>query len=553
MAKEENPPANKSADLSESNKAAARPTTSKRTPTLKQYLTLLFLALLMFAGPLAFKLPTLQRDKNRVVSLTLLQLNDVYQMEPSDTHLGGLARVATLRNQIASQSSNVIFVLAGDTISPSLESSQFKGKQIIDLWNNLGLNVAVLGNHEFDFGPDELRQRIKESNFTWLAANVIDKKTGSPFGGAQPYLIKEIEGVKVGIFGLLTQDTAQTSQPGPDIKFLDPIETARTTVARMRAQGAKVIIALTHLPMDEDKQLAQAVKLDLILGGHDHDLLQSQSAGTPIYKMGSDARNFGRIELKIAAKTGEVQSIDAQIIPVTEDRGEDARIKAIVDDYERRLEEELKVKLNDNVGTPPETGESEVPLDATQESARGRESNVGDFIADTLREATKADVALINGGGIRSDRLYPAGPIKYRHVYSILPFNNNKVVLIQVKGAELRKALERGVSRVVENKEDGGFPQVSGLRFVYNGLRPSGSRIVSVTVNGQPLDDNRDYLLATISYLAAGGEGYDMFRGKQDLIPPENSKLDRDIILEKIKNSKISPKVDGRIERRDEK
>jgi 5'-nucleotidase len=526
------------------NRITVRPK-PRRRPMFWEYLLLLLLVLLMLAGPYVLS-PTTRRDDKRVVRLTLLQLNDVYQILPSDIDgSGGLARIATLQKQILSESDNILFLFAGDTISPSLESIEFKGQQMIDLWNNLGLNVAVLGNHEFDFKPDVLRQRIKESHFTWLAANVIDKRTGAPFGGAQSYLIKEVDGVRVGIFGLLTKDTMKNSQPGPDIDFLDPIATARSLVPQMRAQGATVIIALTHLAMEEDKRLAQAVRLDLILGGHDHELMQSRAAGTPIYKMGSDARNLGRIEVKIAAKTGEVQNIEAQIIPVTKDVPEESRTRAIIDDYERRLEEKLGVKLDDTIG------ESTVALDAEQESVRGRESNVGDLIADTFREVTKADVALINGGGIRSDRLYPAGPITNRHFYSILPFKN-KVVLIQVKGSELRKALERGVSSVVENGEDGGFPQVSGLQFVYNGLRPPGSRLVSVTVQGQPLDDNRAYSLATISYLASGNEGYEMLGNKPDMIPPADSKYDVDIMLEKIKSGPVSPQIDGRITRRDQ-
>lgn len=516
----------------------------KWRPSIQQYAVLLLLALIMSAGPLVLKPP--QATNDRIVKLTILQLNDVYQILPNNDGTGGLARVATLEKQVLSESNNVMFVLAGDTISPSLESSKFQGRQMIDLWNNLGLNVAVLGNHEFDFKPDVLRERIKESHFTWLAANVIDKHTGSPFGGAQRFLIREVDGVRVGIFGLLTVDTVQSSQPGPDIEFLDAIETTNQIVPQMRAQGAQVIIALTHLPFSEDQRLAQSGKVNLILGGHDHNLIQSQAGNVPIYKMGSDARNLGRIDISIQFRTGGIERIDYQRMPVTKSVAEEGHTKGIIDDYEKQLAAQLGgIKLDDPIG------QSEVDLDAQQESVRARESNVGDFVADTFREVTKADVALVNGGGLRSDLLYPAGPITNRHVYSILPFRN-KVVVIEVKGAELRQALERGVSRVVEDGQDGGFPQVSGLQFVYNGLANKGARVVSVTVTGQPLDDNKTYKLATISYLADGNEGYDMFRGKADLIPAGSNKFDVDIILEKIKSTgKISPKTDGRITRRD--
>jgi 5'-nucleotidase len=475
-----------------------------------------------------------------------LQLNDVYQILPSDLDgSGGLARIATLQKQILSESDNMIFVLAGDTISPSLESIVFKGQQMIDLWNNLGLNVAVLGNHEFDFKPEVLRQRIKESHFTWLAANVIDKTTGYPFGGVQRYLIKEIEGVKFGIFGLLTQETLRISQPGPDIDIRDPIETARTLVPQMRTHGAQVIIALTHLSVTQDKELAEAVSINLILGGHEHELIQTESANTPIYKMGSDARNLGRIEIKVAAGNGSVQSINCKVIPVGRNVPEDPRTRAIILDYERQLEAKLHVRLDTRIGT------SVVDLDAQQTTARAQESNLGDFIADAFREATNADVGLVNGGGIRSDRIYRAGPIKNRHILSILPFRN-KVVLIRVTGSELRKALERGVSRVVEDKEDGGFLQVSGLKFAYDGRRPPGSRIVSVTVGRRPLDDKMTYKLATVSYLADGNEGYGMFRGKPDLVSSRARRFDVDLVVNKIKRARrIAPRTDARITRRD--
>jgi 5'-nucleotidase len=484
-----------------------------------------------------------QTVNDRTVSVTLLQLNDVYQILPSDLDgSGGLARIATLRKQILAESDNLIFALAGDTISPSLESIVFKGEQMIDLWNALGLNVAVFGNHEFDFRNDVLRQRIKESNFTWLGANVIDNTTRSPFGGAQRYFFREIEGVKIGIIGLLTQDTAHTSQPGPTISFLGPIPTARDLAAELRSQGVTVVIALTHLAMSEDQQLAREVKLDLILGGHEHELLQSTSNGTPIYKMGSDARNLGRIELKIDSKTGQVSTIDLKIIPVTKDVPEDPRTRSIIDDYERQLEARLGVKLDDKVG------QSDVELDAQQASVRGRESNVGDFVADCYRAETGADVAIVNGGGIRSDRLYPKGPITNRHVYSMLPFKN-KLVMIEVTGSELRQALERGVRKVVEEREDGGFPQVSGLRFVYDKSHPPGSRVVSVTVGGKSLSEGATYKLATINYLADGNEGYEMFRGKPDLLPAGKNRFDVDVVLDAIrKSSPISPRLDGRIE-----
>src|SRR6185295_9262287 len=137
-----------------------------------------------------------QQNPVCTIKVTLLQVNDVYQFMPVDQgNRGGLSRLLTLRKSIAAANPNTLFLLAGDTISPSVESITYKGAQMIEAWNLIGLDYATFGNHEFDFGPDVLRDRVKESKFGWLAANVIDKSTGKPFGGAKDYVIREFQGV----------------------------------------------------------------------------------------------------------------------------------------------------------------------------------------------------------------------------------------------------------------------------------------------------------------------------------------------------------------------
>ena len=204
-----------------------------------------------------------------IVRITLLQVNDVYQFTPVDRGaVGGLGRVATLRKQIIKESPNTLFLLSGDTISPSVESNTYKGAQMIDAWNAVGLDFSVFGNHEFDFGPEVLLSRIKESHFTWLGANVVDRKSGKTFANTPPFVLREFQGVKLGIFGIVLPGTISTSKPGPDIDFLNSCETAKKTVAEMRSAGAQVIVALTHLSMSEDKALARCVQgIDVIIGG----------------------------------------------------------------------------------------------------------------------------------------------------------------------------------------------------------------------------------------------------------------------------------------------
>lgn len=472
---------------------------------------------------------------------TILMLNDVYQEEPVDNGArGGFARVATLRREIMAKQPDTIFLFAGDTISPSVASRTFRGKQIISAWNAVGLDYATLGNHEFDFGPNVLLERIAESRFKWICANVIDKRTGQHWGGLDPYVIRQVGGVKVGIIGLLTPDTLRSSRPGPLIDIVDPCTVAKRLIPEMRAKGAQVVVALTHLTLGQDKELAHCVPIDVIVGGHEHVVLQSVANGTLILKAGSDARNLGRIDVEFSESDKKVQSVDWDLIPVTAQIASDPNVEMVVNEYEGKLKAELDQPV----------GETAVILNALQADNQSRETNLGSLIADSYREETGADVVIFNGGSIRSNQTYGPGKLTRRDVISILPFEN-PIVKIEVTGATTREALEHGVAQVGK-KSDGRFPQVSGLKFEYDASKPSGSRIISVVVNGKPLVDSQRYSLATNSYVTSGGDGYTMFADAKYLLKPEEGNAESVALLNAIiKDKVIAPKVQGRIKRLD--
>jgi 2',3'-cyclic-nucleotide 2'-phosphodiesterase (5'-nucleotidase family) len=480
---------------------------------------------------------------DEIVRVTLLQVNDVYQISPVDRgRRGGLARVHTLRKQIQAESPHTLYLLGGDTLAPSVASNIFKGRQMIAVWNATGLDLAVLGNHEFDFGDAVLRERMKESRFTWLGTNVIDRKTNRPFNDMPPFVVREFGGVKVGFFGLLTPDTKQTSHASEDVEFREPCAVAKDAIAQLNRAGARVVVALTHLTITEDKRLARcAPGIAAIVGGHEHTVITSLSARTPIFKMGSDAVNLGRIDLLISKRTGELESIDWEIIPVTDQIKDDPESAAIVAEFEKRLSAEMDLPV----------GTTLVALDARQETNRSRETNLGSFVADAYRRQTGAQVALLNGGSIRSNTTYGPGALTKRDVLSILPFEN-PVVMIEVTGATLRAALEHGVSRIREEPEAGRFPQVSGVRFSYDARRPAGSRVTSINVAGRPLDDKKTYTLALNTFVLGGGDGYTMFKGARLLIEPENAQVEPAVVMNLIAADKqIAPKEDGRIRRED--
>lgn len=513
------------------------------TNYIRLRLTIAALVFVAFCGWFAGFETRAQENRDCPVRVTLLQVNDVYQFAPVDGgKRGGLGRVLTWRKKIMSESPHTLFLMAGDTISPSIESNTYKGKQMIEAWNLIGLDYATFGNHEFDFGPEILRQRVAESNFKWLAANVTDKKTGKLFADTPEFIIREFEGVKIGIFGILLKETLQTSRPGPDVDIADPCATAARVIPKIRAAGAQTVVALTHLSMAEDKQLARCSGVDVIIGGHEHTLLESMAGRAPIFKMTADARELGRIDLNISKATGKVESIDWQVIPITDAEPEDAAFAPLNEKYGPLLKSLGQV-----------IGRTDVQLDIKSAEVRTHETNMANFIADVFRQATGADVALVNGGSIRADSTIAKNAVlTQRDVLSMLPFNN-RVVKIQISGATLRAALEWGVASIGEEAQPGRFPQVSGIRFSYDASRKSGARLTEVLVNGKPLDDKATYTLATTSYVAEdAGDGYKVFQGAAQLVPKAQQPLESDILQKAISSvPSIAPKVEGRITRVD--
>jgi 5'-nucleotidase len=500
----------------------------------------LFCLVLLVTGP-----ANAQKPAPPTTTITILQLNDVYEISPVDNlKHGGLARVATRIKEERARSPHTLFMLAGDFISPSLASGEFKGKQMIATLNAAGLDIATLGNHEFDYTLDVLAERMKESRFLYVAANVFDKKTGQPFGGAQPYIIRKFGDVRVAIFGLLTTETASKAKSGGDVRITDPIAAGRLLSRQLRRRGADIVIALTHLSMCEDKRLAREADIDLIVGGHEHELLQALSGRTHISKMGSDGRSLGRIDLHVARSSPRgrfrLKSIDWWALPVDETVASDSDVARVVAEYEDQLKK-IYPGLEDKIGT------SQVELEARSAVVRRVECNFGNLLADVYRSAVSADIALVNSGGIRSDKTYGPGDITRRDILSILP-NKNTLVKVRVTGARIKALLENGVTTAGE--EDGRFPQISGMSFEYNPSRPVGSRVSRVDIAGTPLDPAKTYTLAVNAYTFGGGDSYD-FSGIADadvLVKPNEGPVDRDGVIDAIqKMGTIAPKVEGRI------
>ena len=448
-------------------------------------LALLVAALVAACAPTG----TAHRDADPV-RLTLLQINDVYQLEPVDGgRRGGLARVATLVREIRRESPFTVFVLAGDALSPSVASTFLRGEQMVAALGASGLDLATLG------------------------------------------------GIRVGFLGLTTASTAATSSPGPDVAFADPLAAGPRAAAALRARGAQLVVAVTHQDMADDKALARAADVDVILGGHEHDPLVAEEGRALITKAGSDARYLVQVDLwltpagRLVERSFAFREVSARVAA-------DPGVAELVRAYALRLDRALDVVV----------GATATPLEARGSRLRTEETNLGDFVADAVRERMGTQVALVNGGGIRTNRTIAAGPLSRRIVHGLLPFTN-VVVALELAGRELREALEHGLAQA--DREGGGFLQISGLRLVWDPARAAGRRIVTAEVGGAPLADGARDTVAGPALLYRGGDGFRGFSRARVLVGEESGPQLTQIVLDAIvRRGTIAPEVDGRLVRR---
>ena len=470
-----------------------------------------------------------------LVRLTFLQINDAYVLGPVDGgRRGGMARLATLVREAKRENPNTIFAIGGDFLSPSVESTFLQGAQMVAALDAVGLDFATFGNHEFDFGPAVLAERMKESKFRWLSANVLDLRSGHAFGGALPDALVTLGGLHVGLLGLTMVDAARTSRPGPDIAFTPPLAAGKATAVRLRGQGAQVVVAVTHQAMADDRALAAAADVDVILGGHEHDPMVAEEGKAVITKAGSDARYLVQVDLWLTHE-GKLVERSWRFREVSRRVATDPAVEDLVRAYAARLDRELDTII----------GRTDVPLEARTSRLRTQETNVGDFVADLLRERLGTDVAFINGGAIRTNRTVPPGPLTKRDVHSLLPFTD-VVLKLELKGRDLRAALEHGLAQT--DREGGGFLQVSGVRVGWDPRQAAGGRVVDIAVGGRALGDDTVYSVAVPSYLVRGGDGHSAFARGKILVDESSGPQVAQIVMDAIvARGTIAPATDGRI------
>jgi 2',3'-cyclic-nucleotide 2'-phosphodiesterase (5'-nucleotidase family) len=474
------------------------------------------------------------------VTLRFVQTNDIDRMEEIKGR-GGFARLAAVVNAEREQGPT-FFVHSGDTLSPSLLSGIDKGAHIVAILNQMGVDAMTPGNHEFDFGKDNFHTRIGEATFPVLTSNIREPDGSQPPNTLDDKIV-EVGGVKIAFYGLTTEDTPIVSSPG-DMQFRSSIETGKAKAKALRDAGADLVVAVVHTPLSVDIALARAHAADLVFSGHDEVLMAFYDGKTVLTESGSQADSIvvTRVDLDKQVKDGKTSvtwrpSFDiidsATVTP-------DPKIAAVVKTYQDELDKQLKIEI----------GTTTTLLDSRRATVRGEEAAIGNLFADAMRAAVGADVAITNGGGIRADREYPAGTVLTRaDIFAELPFGN-KTVKLKVTGATLLAALVNGFSQADQGA--GRFPQVSGLTVDVDLSKPPRDRVVSVAIDGKPLDPAASYTLATNDFMAGGGDGYVMLRDAEPLVGPIDAQLMASQVIDYVAAQKaVSPKVEGRIQSKD--
>ena len=471
------------------------------------------------------------------VKITLLGVGDVYAMS-GDGVQGGFARLNAVAKAERAANPNTLYLFDGDLLSPSLMSSTDQGQSAIELTNMAPFDLAVPGNHEFDFGPDNFFAKAKASVYPWAAINITGKDGKAP-AGLSGVMVKDMAGLKIALIPVAQDSTPEVASVG-DLQFGPSVSSAIAAAKAARAAGADLVVGVVQTDWLLDHDMIRSKAFDVILSGDDHTYGTYYDGITAYVETSVDARLLSPVDLNVTIGTDKDGKRRVKWYPTfrfidTADVTPDPDTQAKVDAYQAGLD----TALAEVVGT------SSTPLDSRRNVVRGAESSMGDLIADAMRWATGADIAIMNGGGIRADKTYDAGAVLTRRdIMTELPFGNI-TMQTELPGTQVLAALENGVSQV--DKGAGRFPQVSGLTFVYDPTAKAGARVSEVMVAGAALDLNKTYSVAVNDYMLGGGDGFSALGGGKVIPRAAGGVLANDVIAYLQKMGTVAPVVEGRI------
>ena len=471
--------------------------------------------------------------------LVVIHTNDTHGRDLEGAYT--TAAVAQLKQDLTAAGADVLLLSAGDASQGTPLVNLSLGGTAIDFMNLAGYDAMATGNHEFDWGLENLQKLAQDAEFPILAANLTYTESGELVFGDSIVFTTD-SGLKVGVFGLATPETATKAHPDKvkGVSFAagqELYDVAQQQVDKLNAEGCDYIIALSHLGDSAESAPNRSVDLldhvtgiDLMVDGHSHTTLpegDTSHGDTLRVSTGEYLNNIGVVVYDAASDTETARLLssttegDQTVLDYT---GSDPDVLAAIEAVNAEVEQELGKVF----------AKTEVLLNGERDpGVRTEETNLGDFAADAIlwsaRQALgedKVDLALTNGGGIRAS--IPVGDISMKTMKTVFPFGN-EVATVTVTGAELLEALE--AATFCTPTAVGAFPQVSGVQFTIDTTVPyengemypnstyyapakPGSRIKNVTVNGQPLDLNAEYVVATNDFTAAGGDTYGAFLDK---------------------------------------
>jgi 5'-nucleotidase / UDP-sugar diphosphatase len=507
------------------------------------------------------------------LTFTLLHANDTHdRLEPTTitgkdaegkdftVQYGGVARIKTAIESLKRGAINPLVVDAGDVFTGTIYGMIYKGLADLAYMEAFGVQAQTIGNHEFDNGPKQLADYIKNATFPVVSANIDASGNADLKDLIKKSTTLEIGGQKVGIVGVTTPDTPITSSPGDTVKFLPALPSVQAEVDRLRGTGITKIILLSHLGYLQDLELAKGLKgVGVIVGGHSHTPLGNYSGNGlpkaegeyPTVVKDANGKNilvlqswewgkiYSRIRLTLNAD-GVPVFWRGENIPVTNAFTADARLAATLRAFTVPVDAFRK-----NV-----VGEAKVRLNGDRADVRKRETNLSNLIADANLWKTQkfgTVISLQNGGGVRAS--IEAGPVTQGQIIDVQPFGNTLFVM-DLSGAEIRAALENGVSQWEAGA--GRFLHVSGLKYTFDLAQKAGSRITDVQVGNakdgfKPLEAGVTYKVVTNNFIAGGGDGFEVLKNAKgsrlDTYLPDYSVMSEYMTFIKT----AEPKVEGRI------
>ncbi len=484
--------------------------------------------------------------KTDEINIKILHTNDTHAHLDAHTvgygaeteEVGGIDRLTHFVKSVKASDKNVLLLSAGDVFQGTMFFNFFKGLADFECMNIAGYDVMCPGNHEFDEGPEWLLESLNNVNFDVVNCNII---FGSSYKNAskliKPYVIKEVAGLKIAVIGVLTKElfTLVNVKNLKDIKICDPIEAVTPLVKKLRPE-ADMILILSHMGLKEDLELAELVPgIDLIIGGHSHSMLispvvmrTSKGKQVVINQAFEKGEYIGEVNMTYS-KNDKTWRLAAGLLNRMDKNIErDNNVQKIISKYNEKIIKEVRIVIAETLS----------PLTGDKNTSRIEETNLGNLIADAMLEHSKADIALINGGGIRTG--LPAGKITIEDCIKIFPFNNT-ITRITTKGSTLRDAFAM-VAKARIKGTSGCFLQVSkGVKVKYHE-----GAVAELSINGIPVNDNNLYTVAMSDFTAAGGDGFTMFSTVPERFS-DGIKIN-DILIKYVKKLKtINYKTEGRI------